>query len=265
MLGAVFGDIIGSTYEWHNVKRQDFELFPPGSRFTDDTVLSAAVADKLLNAESSGVPSRTAYAMWYKQYYKRYPDAGFGQMFRAWAKEDVTKIQRSYGNGAAMRISAVGYAFDSVEKIKREVNASCYYTHNHPEAKKGALAIAMAVYLARKQQDKDEIRRYMEKKFKYHFQSLDEIRDAYVFDSRTSYSVPPAMEAFFESDSYEDAIRKAVSIGGDSDTIACMAGGIAQAYYCHIPGEICNKGMMLLDSGLKNVIMQFCERYGVEW
>ena len=261
MLGAIIGDIVGSTYEWYNVKTEDFELFPMGSRFTDDTVLSVAVAEKLLNDDRATMNDSKSYALWYKQYYRRYPNAGFGQMFAKWAMEDELRVQRSYGNGAAMRVTAIGFAFDSLEEVWRETKASCYYTHNHPEAIRGALAVATAVFLAKKQTDKVEIKKYLEKKFHYKFQPLDELRDGYVFDSRTSYSVPPAIEAFLESDSYESTIRKAISIGGDSDTIACMAGGIAQAYYREISEAMRQRAMGILDSGLKRVVCEFEGKY----
>ncbi len=161
-----------------------------------------------------------------------------------------------------MRVTAIGYAFDDLKEIINEVDDSIYYTHKHPEAKRGARAVAAAVYLARKHEDKEGIKRYLEKKYKYHFIPLDELRDSYVFDSRASYSVPPAIQAFLESTSYESAIRKAISIGGDSDTIACIAGGIAEAYYGMIPENIMNKGMSLLDFGMRNVIRNFKEKYG---
>jgi len=264
MIGAILGDIIGSTYELNNVKHEKFDLFPNGSKFTDDTVLSVAVADKILNSHNSNVNNKKTYAMWFQQYYRRYPNAGFGQMFSEWASSGNMNIQRSYGNGAAMRVSAIGFAFDTVDKILQEVSASCYYTHHNSEAIRGAQSIALAIFLARKQVEKEEIRKYIEKKFKYKLQALDDIRDNYVFDSRTSYSVPPAIEAFLESTSYEDAIRKAISIGGDSDTIACMTGGIAQAYYRHIPKEIYNKGIHILDVGLRRVIEQFEEKYEIQ-
>lgn len=265
MIGAILGDIIGSTYEWNNVKYENFDLFPIGSRFTDDTVLSVAVADKILNSQNLKINDRSAYAMWFKQYYKRYPHAGFGQMFSSWANSKTMQIQRSFGNGAAMRISAIGFAFSSIKEIKREVNASCFYTHHNLEAIRGAQAIAISIFLAKKQLGKEEIKRYIQKVFKYHLLPLDDIRNGYVFDSRTSYSVPPAIEAFLESDSYETAIRKAISIGGDSDTIACMTGGIAQAYYRHIPKEIYHKGIYLLDIDLRKIIEHFNEKYHVEY
>ncbi len=264
MLGAVIGDIVGSTYEWYNVKSENFELFPVNSRFTDDTVLSVAIAEKILNDDKATMNTRKSYALWYKQYYKRYPHAGFGQMFAEWASEEDMRKQRSFGNGGAMRVTAIGWAYDSLEEVLKEAKASCYYTHNHTEAIRGAMAVATAVFLARNQYDKAEIKKYLEKKFHYKFEELDAIRENYVFDSRTSYSVPPAIEAFLESDSYESAIRKAVSIGGDSDTIACMAGGIAQAYYREIPNYMRDSAMRILDSGLKSVINKFEEKYVTE-
>ena len=144
----------------------------------------------------------------------------------------------------------------------REVEASCYYTHNNKEALTGAQAVATAVFLARKQEDKESIRKYIEEKYKYRFKKLDDIRASYVFNSRTTYSIPPALEAFFESNSYESAIRKAISIGGDSDTIACIAGGIAEAYYKEIPKEILDKGSRYIDVGFKSIIREFMDKYG---
>lgn len=260
MLGAILGDIIGSTREWHNIKSEDFDLFPAGSHFTDDSVMTAAVAEKLLG-DLHSKDDRSSYASWYKHYYRRYPNAGFGQMFSEWAESDLLKIQRSYGNGAAMRVTAIGYAFRDLKPMLKEVESSCYYTHHNYEAVKGAKAVATSVFLANKQVEKETIRRTVTKLFGYTFEPLDIIRADYVFDSRTSYTVPPALEAFFESTSYETAIRKAISIGGDSDTIACITGGIAEAYYKEIPKEIVSRGKFLIDSGLKKVIREFNERF----
>ena len=262
MYGAIIGDIIGSVYERANVKTKNFELFTAQSCFTDDTVLSAAVAEKLLRSADSVLNTAKSYAMWYKQYYKRYPNAGYGQMFSEWAREDRLSVRKSYGNGAAMRVSAIGFAFDDLKDVFKEVKASCYYTHRHKEAITGAYAIAAAIFFARKGLDKDEIKKEIEKRFKYKLDfALDDIRENFVFDSRTAYTVPPAIRAFLESENYEDAIRNAVSVGGDSDTIACMTGGIAQAYYKNIPEEIMSRAKMRLNIGLKNVIDEFCETY----
>ncbi len=261
MIGAIIGDIIGSTYECHNVKTKHFELFPKESHFTDDTVLSVAVADALLHRAESRIDPRKAYAMWYKQYYKRYPHAGFGQMFSQWAVAETLTIQRSFGNGGAMRVSAIGYAFDSVQEIKKEVLYSCYYTHHNKEARLGAEAVAICIYFARMGASKNEIRSYIEKNYPYKLPKLDMIRENYVFDSRTSYSIPPAISAFLESESYEDAIRNAISIGGDSDTIACIAGGIAQAFYHEIPVKIQDRALSLLNSGLKDTLRLFEQQF----
>ena len=260
LLGAILGDIIGSTREWHNIKSEDFDLFPPNSHFTDDSVMTIAVAEKLINDFHSR-NDRKSYASWYKHYYCRYPNAGYGQMFSEWAESDLLRIQRSYGNGAAMRVTAIGYAFQDLKPMLKEVESSCYYTHHNLEAIKGAKAVATSVFLANKQEEKGTIKQTITKQFGYTFKPLDTIKANYVFDSRTSYTVPPALEAFFESTSYENAIRKAISIGGDSDTIACITGGIAEAYYKEIPKEIVSRGNFLIDSGFKKVIREFNEEF----
>ena len=259
MYGAVFGDIIGSWYEWHNKKSEDIELFPREARFTDDTVLTVAIAESILHMEDNS--PRKCYANHIKQYYRRYPNAGFGNMFKDWALSDSLHIQRSYGNGASMRVSAIGWAFEDEKEILSQVKESCYYTHNNREAIRCAQAVAIAVYLARKGTSKDEIKSRLEKDYKMEFIPLDLIRDNYAFDSRSDYSVPPAIEAFFESSDYESSIRKAVSIGGDSDTIAAIAGSIAEAFYGSIPDEIRRKGRLILDSGLKRVLDEFEKKY----
>lgn len=265
MYGAIIGDIIGSTYELHNQKSENIDLFPPGSTFTDDTVLTVATADKILHEDLCELSSPQSYAMWYRQYYRRYPHAGFGQMFAEWAASDDLTVQRSYGNGGAMRVSAIAFAYESIPDIKWEVKCCCHYTHNHKEAIRGAQAAAIAVFLARKQLSQDEIRTQLRKKFRLPLNTtLDEIRDTYVFDSRASYSVPPAIEAFLESDSYEDAVRKAVSIGGDSDTITCITGGIAHAFYQKIPSHIFDEAVRRLDIGLKRTVDEFEQRFKIE-
>lgn len=260
MIGALIGDIIGSTHEHSNVKTEEFELFPFGSRFTDDSVLTLAVAEKLIaNQEGRGNRnSKESYAMWYRQYYQRYPNAGFGQMFMQWAESDSLYVQRSYGNGAAMRVVPIGYAFDRISDVMKEVEQSCYYTHHHREAIKFARAIALCVFLAHHNCDKDEIKVAINKQLGITLNfTLDEIRERYMFDSRSKESVPQAIVAFLESYDYESAIRKAVSIGGDSDTIACMAGGIAQAYYKVIPDEILRKSSGYLHKTMKDVVSTF--------
>ena len=261
MYGAVFGDIIGSCYEWHNVRTEDFELFPRQARFTDDSVLTVAIADSILNMDLKS--PRKCYAQHIKAYYSRYPHAGFGQMFINWAESDSLYVQRSYGNGASMRVSAIGWAFEDEETIRKHVRESCHYTHHNNEPIKCAQAVALAVFYARKGVDKNEIRRRLENEFKLSFVPIADLRNGYQFDARSSYSVPPAIEAFLETDDYESCIRRAISLGGDSDTIAAIAGGIAEAYYREIPDYIVNKGKLILDSGLKRVLNQFEEKYNV--
>jgi ADP-ribosylglycohydrolase len=268
MLGAIIGDVIGSTYEWRNVKTTEFELFSSNSSFTDDTVLTIAVADAILNKQSYKNPitdeiqSQKTYAYKLREYGKKYPDAGYGQMFIEWLSDPELKPYHSYGNGSAMRVSPIGFAFNSLDEVLKEAKRSAMVTHNHRDGIKGAEAVASAIFLARTGSTKDEIKDYIIRHFRYNLnQKLGDIRPGYKFDASCQGSVPQAIIAFLESDSFEDAIRKAISIGGDSDTIACIAGGIAQAYYKEIPACIVDRVRLILDSGLKRVINQFCERY----
>jgi len=254
MLGAIAGDIIGSSYEWHYTKSTDFELFTLDSRFTDDTVLTVAVADCILHGKD--------YAAAFKEYGRRHPYAGYGSMFLQWLDSDSPAPYNSFGNGSAMRVSPVGFAFSSLETVLREAERSAAVTHNHPEGIKGARAVAACIFLARSGESKEMIKKYVEDTFGYDLSpTLDEIRPHYRFDETCQRSVPQAITAFLESKDYEDAVRKAVSLGGDSDTLACMAGGIAQAYYKEVPGYIVEKVRGLLDGDLLAVIDEFNERY----
>lgn len=255
MIGAIAGDIIGSVYEWNNCKRTDFPLFDPFCRFTDDTVLTVAVADCLLHGGD--------YAAKFKEYFKLYPGRGYGVRFRRWAASDKVLPYRSLGNGSAMRVSPVGFAFDSLEAVLDEAKRSAEVTHNHGEGIAGAQAVAGAIFLARAGKEKDQIREFMESNFGYDLsEPLRQIRPDYRHDE-TCRSVPQAITAFLESRSVVDAIRKAVSIGGDSDTIACIAGGIAQAYYGKIPRNIKEKVLDFLDDRLKGVVLEFIAKYRI--
>ena len=265
MLGAVIGDVIGSVYEWNNVKSEDFPLFSHNTHFTDDTAMTVATAVKLIN-DKKGLcdNSSLSYAMQYKAYYKRYPHAGYAGMFKNWANNSELYVQHSYGNGAAMRISPIGFACESIKEIEKQTKASCHYTHNHPEAEQCAYAVALAIFLARKGSDKSEIKTQIEHQtnIKLNF-TIDEIRPTYSFSSRSINSVPQAIEAFMEGSDYESTIRKAISTGGDSDTIACIAGGIAEAYYKTIPEDIVQKAYRYIDGTIKNVIKEFYECYNI--
>jgi ADP-ribosylglycohydrolase len=256
MLGAIAGDVIGSVYEWENIKSLDFPLFTPESRFTDDTILTVAVADCILHGGD--------YSQTLRAYGMRYPGAGYGGMFRRWLFSSSSKPYNSFGNGSAMRVSPVGFAFDTMETTLQEAKRSAIVTHNHPEGIKGAQAVASAIFLARKGAEKDELRKYIVGNYGYHLsQTLDEIRPYYQFDETCQGSVPQAIIAFLESNDYEDAVRKAISIGGDSDTIACITGGIAQAYYGVVPYDIIINVERLLPPGLLTIVAEFNRRFSL--
>jgi ADP-ribosylglycohydrolase len=213
MIGAITGDIVGSIYERRTIKQTNFVLFGPSCRFTDDTVLTVAVADAIL--------SQAPYAEKLREYYDLYPHAGYGGSFRRWASTPGVGAYNSWGNGSAMRVSPVGYAFDTIEGVLDEAARSAEVTHNHPEGIKGARAVAAAVFMARTGSSKDDIRRFAVAEFAYDLsRSVDEIRPSYRFDVSCQGSVPEALIAFLDSVDFEDAVRKAVSLGGDSDTIA---------------------------------------------
>lgn len=268
MIGAIIGDVIGSVYENENVKTTNFPLFSRFSRFTDDTILTVAIADAILNREVASNKlfqkraKRYSYVVKLKEYGRRFPGAGYGQMFSDWLSSDSLRGYGSYGNGSAMRLSPIGFAFDNLDEVLLEAKLSAEATHNHPEAIKGAQAIASAIFLARTGNDKIFIKSFIERKFRYNLsQPLDVIRRNYVFDSSCKGSVPQAITAFLESENFEDAIRKNISIGGDSDTIACMTGGIAQAYYKEIPDSILGKVRIILDFGLQQIVSAFNAKY----
>lgn len=255
MLGAIAGDIIGSVYEHRPVKTTEFPLFVAGCRFTDDTVLTVAVADCLLHGKG--------YAQKFEDYYYRYPNAGFGGGFHAWASSHDHKPYNSWGNGSAMRVSPVGWAFDDLQQVLDEATKSAEVTHNHPEGIKGAQATAAAIFLARTGSTKADIKRKIESTFGYDLsRTLDEIRPAYSFDISCQGTVPQAITAFLESAGYEDAVRKAISLGGDSDTLACITGGIAEAFYKSVPDFIANHVLKILDDNLAATARLFIARIG---
>jgi ADP-ribosylglycohydrolase len=256
MLGAIAGDIIGSVYESGWMKSTDFPLFSPQSTFTDDTVLTVAVADCILYNKY--------YAATLKEYGQRYPNAGYSGMFYQWLYRPGSAPYKSYGNGSAMRVSPIGFAFDTIEVVLTEAKRSAEVTHNHPEGIRGAQAIASAIFLARMGKGKREIAGYIEGQFDYNLsQTLDEIRPGYHFDETCQGSVPQAIIAFLESTDYEGAVRKAISLGGDSDTLACMAGGIAQAYYGRIADCIVKEVRQILNEQLLSIVDEFNSRYGI--
>ena len=256
MLGAIAGDIIGSVYEWDRIKTKEFPLFVEGSRFTDDTVLSVAVADAIL----TGSP----YAPRLREYCRLYPGAGYGGAFRAWAFSEDDRPYGSWGNGSAMRVSPVGFAFGDWDRVLLEAKRSAEGTHNHPEGIKGAQATAAGIFLARTGQSKQAIKDLLEHTFQYDLgRKLDEIRPSYRFDESCQGTVPQAVISFLESDDFEDAIRNAVSLGGDSDTLACITGGIAEAFYGGVPSRIAEEALSRLDVSLRDTVLKFIKRYSL--
>jgi ADP-ribosylglycohydrolase len=254
MIGAIAGDIIGSIYEGRPIKTTEFPLFHPRAHPTDDTVLTVALADSILNEKD--------LVCCLKDYVYRYPDAGYGGSFFRWAMSLSTSPYSSWGNGSAMRVSPIGFAYDSLEEVLRKAEASAAVTHNHPEGIKGAQATAAAIYLGRTGKAKPEIRTYVEATFGYDLrQTLDDIRPTYQFDVSCQGTVPPAIIAFLESTDFEDAIRKAISLGGDSDTLACITGGIAHAFYGGVPASIQAQVLARLDGHLARVTREFAERF----
>lgn len=254
IIGAVIGDVIGSVFEWNNVKTTNFDLFNPKCDFTDDTVLTIAVADSILNKKDF------AKTIW--EYGRKYRGRGYGGSFRKWLQEDDLKPYGSFGNGSAMRASAVGFAFNDIETVMEVAKQSAEVTHNHPEGIKGAQATATAIFLARQGKSKKEIKDYITQTFDYNLDfTLDEIRPTYKFDVTCQGSVPQSIVAFLESSDFESAIRLAISIGGDSDTIACITGGIASAFYEQIPTEIMNFVVDRLPSEYIEIMNRFDEIY----
>ena len=254
MMGAICGDVVGSAYEWHSTKREDFELFTPRTRFTDDSVLTVAIADCILRGGD--------YGKSLLEWGRRYPDSGYGGRFRKWLERGDMVPYDSFGNGSAMRVSAVGWAFDDLDDVVEEAAKTALPTHGHPEGIKGAQATAAGVFLARKGYSKNDIKDEIEDLFGYSLtRKLDDIRPSYSFDVTCQGSVPEAITAFLESSGYEDAVRKAVSLGGDADTQACIAGGIAEAFYGEVPSFIQEKVLALLPEEFKQVIEAFGKRF----
>ncbi|HSA95672.1 MAG TPA: ADP-ribosylglycohydrolase family protein [Acidobacteriota bacterium] len=256
MLGAIAGDIIGSVHEYGRTKTKNFPLFVPGSAFTDDSVMTLAIARAIL---TDGDYRKAALELG-----RRYPDAGYGGFFAGWLRADDPQPYNSWGNGSAMRVSPVGFAFETVDDVLREAARTAEFTHNHPEGIKGAQATALAIFLARTEWDMDLIRVEVSGRFGYDLdRTVEKIRPGYGFDESCQRTVPEAIIAFLDSTSYEDAIRNAISLGGDSDTLACITGGIAEAFYGPVAPEVRQKVKEILPPDLWKIAADFCERYDI--
>jgi ADP-ribosylglycohydrolase len=262
MLGAIIGDIVGSRFEWNNNKTKHFELLNDKCFFTDDTVMTLAIAKAILHSKSDYSDLSSLSIKYMQEVGRNYPSCGYGGAFGLWVFSNNPKPYNSFGNGAAMRVSPVGFVAKSLDQAISLSKKVTEVTHNHPEGIKGAEATAVAIYLARNGYNINDIKNYIDKHYyKMNF-TLDEIRDTYKFNETCQDTVPQAIMAFLESTSFEDAIRNAISIGGDSDTLAAITGGIAEACY-GIPKEIRNKALTYLDKRLLNILLDFENKYGI--
>lgn len=260
MLGALIGDIAGSPYEWSNCKSKDFPLLEPRCRMTDDSVMTAAVASAVLMGDLENLDAfRQNVITEMRRLGNQFPGLGYGPRFERWLKAEDPQPYHSLGNGSAMRVSPVAWAAESLSQCLSLAKASAEVTHDHPDGIAGACCVAGAVYLARTGADKEAIRDHVTRYYPLNF-TLDEIREAYQFDVSCAGSVPQAMEAFLEAADFEDAIREAVSIGGDSDTIACMAGAVAAAFY-GIPRDIREAALPFLEGEVRNIFDRFIQVY----
>ena len=260
MLGAIIGDIVGSRFEWDNNRSKDFDFLSYTCSVTDDSIMSLAIAKALMESAADYADLGQAAVRCMQEVGRPYPHCGYGGMFRQWMYSDDPKPYSSFGNGAAMRVSACGFAASSIEEAIMLSSRVTEVTHNHPEGIKGAEATTVAIWLARQGQNILEIRDYINEHYYPMNFTLDGIRDTYKFNETCQETVPQAIMAFLESTDFEDAIRNAISIGGDSDTIAAITGGIAEAFY-GIPTNIRKHALTFLDERLLKILLDFESHY----
>jgi ADP-ribosylglycohydrolase len=254
IIGPIIGDILGSIYEWKNNKTIHFDLFNSMCDFTDDSVLTIAIADCILNNNSFD------YGLW--KYGRKYGGRGYGAKFMNWLDDDNREPYNSFGNGSAMRVSPIGYAFNDLNTVLDQAAKSAIVTHNHPEGIKGAQCVASSIYLSKNGKTKDEIKDFICSKFEYDLNfKIDDIRPSYKFDATCQGSVPHAIVCFLESNDFENAIRLAISLGGDSDTIACITASIASSFYKNIPDKFIKFAESRLPIEFINIINEFDMRY----
>ena len=260
MLGAILGDMVGSPYEFdrNNYKHKDFPLLSEKSHFTDDTVMTVAVARGLMAGQGDAQKTFAEVQHEMRRLGKAYPNAGYGGMFGRWLRAEHPQPYGSFGNGSAMRVSAAGWLFDTLDKTLEMAKVTAEVTHNHPEGIKGAQATAAVIFLARTGHSKPEIKQYVEQTFGYDLnRTCDEIRPTYHHVETCQETVPEAIIAFLESVSFEDALRNAVSLGGDSDTLACITGGIAEAFY-GMPQELRDETLKRLPEDIREAYELLC-------
>ena len=256
MIGAIIGDIVGSRFEWNNFRSKDFDFFTPACEPTDDSIMTLAIAKALISCGNDYTRLGDKAVYWMRKIGRHYPACGYGGRFNKWMFSKNPCPYNSFGNGAAMRVSACGFIAKSLDEAKQLSKSVTEVTHNQPEGIKGAEATTTAIYLARSGKTIDEIRRIMQENYYPLNFTLDSIRNTYRFNETCQETVPQAIEAFFESISFEDAIRNAISIGGDSDTVAAITGGIAEAYY-GVPEDIRQSAERFLNSELLTILHEF--------
>lgn len=256
MLGAIIGDIVGSRFEWNNHRSKDFELFTTECFATDDSIMTLAIAKALMESKPDWSDLAENAVRCMQEVGRPYPDCGYGGHFFDWIYSNHPTPYNSFGNGAAMRVSACGFIANSLEEAKFLSKTVTEVTHNHPEGIKGAEATTVAIYLARTSHTLEQIREVIDREYYPMDFTLDGIRDTYEFNETCQDTAPQALMAFFESNSFEDAIRNAISIGGDSDTLAAITGGLAEAYY-GIPNEIQKQAISHLDNRLMNILLSW--------
>lgn len=256
MKGAIAGDIIGSHWEFLSSKDRNFPLFGEHYYYTDDTILTLAVAETLLD----GIGYEDSLVKWSRNY----PHQAWGIRYKSWFESDDRAPYNSFGNGSAMRVSAVGWAFDTLEETEQEAKRSAEVTHSHPEGIKGAQSVAVAIFMARNGSSKSEIREHLERRYGYDLsRKYADIQPDYLFDETCQGSVPEALIAFLDSTDFEDTIRNAVALGGDADTQACIAGSVAEAFYGGVPAEIWQRCEAVLEPEMRSLVERFVLRYDV--
>ena len=260
MIGAIIGDTVGSRFEWDNNKSKNFTFLHPQCCLTDDSFMTLAIGAALLRCRPDFSDLSEQAVQWMQEIGRAYPDGCYGGRFAGWLYEQNPQPYNSFGNGAAMRVSAVAYVANSEQQVKELSHAVTAVTHNHPEGLKGAEATAMAIYLARTGSSIEDIRRYTRRHYYDMNFTLDDIWEDYLFNETCQETVPQALQAFFESDGFEDAIRNAISLGGDSDTLAAITGSVAAAYY-GVPTDIRQKIMGYMDKFHLSILREFERRY----
>ena len=262
MLGAIIGDICGSSYEFDPIKTKDFDMFPRDASVTDDSVMTAAVAEVLLSlsGDESDDEIKDMLVSSMQSWGRRYPNAGYGGRFLRWLFKRNPEPYNSYGNGSAMRVSPAGWLYDTLDETRRMARLTSVVTHDHPEGIKGAEAVASAIYLARCGEDKSRIKEYLEQEFNYDLsRSADDIRPTYSFDVTCQGSVPESIICYLESDGLEDTVRTAISLGGDADTMAAIAGSIAEAEY-GVEANLADMAYAYIPDDMLEVVTAFYRR-----